>query len=91
MTIVETVLVFAGIPLGLFLILAVAVFGSSTVRRDRYRPGRPWTHPTVWFLPHPSALADAPAVPERRALTTGQPHPETATDTGALGGASGEW
>ncbi len=91
MTIVETSLVFVGIPLGLFLLLAIAVFGSSTMHRDRYRPGRPWTYPPVWFLPHPSALADLPAVRERRALTTGQAQPDTTVDTGGLGGASGEW
>jgi hypothetical protein len=84
MSVLQTVLVFVGIPLGITALLAIAVYGRTSMRRDRYRPGRPWDHPTVWYVPHPSALAH---VPTRPALAAGsmeqQPQP--------LGGASGEW
>ena len=40
MSVLQTVLVFAGIPLGITALLAFAVYGRTSMHRDRYRPGR---------------------------------------------------
>jgi hypothetical protein len=76
-TVVQTVLVFVGIPAGIVSLLGLAVYGKSLVRQpNRYRPGKAWTYPPSWFVPHPDAVA----------------HNETgAMNTTAVGGASGEW
>lgn len=84
MSVLQTVLVFVGIPLGITALLALAVYGRTSMHRDRYRPGRPWEHPAVWYVPHPAALAHMPA---RAALSAGSG--EQAPQR--LGGASGEW
>jgi len=75
-TVVETLLVFVGIPLGIIALIVLAVYGKSLVRQpNRYRPGRPWNYPPTWYVPHPEAVS-APA---------------EAGSTTAVGGASGEW
>jgi hypothetical protein len=95
MSIVETVLVFVGIPAGVFLLMAVLVLGPSAMRAPRYRPGNGWDYDPVWYLPHLRAAdpgptlaagdrSGAPALPGR----VGQ---DAAEPMRASGGASGEW
>ena len=84
MSIVQTVLVFVGIPAAIILALTFAVYGRSMVHQpNRYRPGRPWNYAPAWFVPHPDAVVAVSAA-----------HPQLAagsTTTTAVGGASGEW
>ncbi|MBV9593009.1 MAG: hypothetical protein JO147_04325, partial [Actinobacteria bacterium] len=62
MTIPETVLTFVGIPAAIVLVIAVLVIGPGELRApSRYRPGRPWAHSPVWFIPHPAAIAGSSA------------------------------
>lgn len=62
MTVVETVLVYAGIPVGVLLIVAAVVLVPTAVRSgSRYRPGRPWGHAAAWWLPDPEAVGPLPA------------------------------
>ena len=77
MTVVQTVLVFVGIPAGIIALIALAVFGKSIARQpNRYRPGKSWDYEPAWFVPHPDAVVKrSPA----RSVTT------------AVGGAQGEW
>lgn len=85
MTVVQTVLVFVGIPLGIVALLAVAVYGKSIVRQpNRYRPGRPWGYAPSWYVPHPETVVH-PAGTGARAIEG------AVTSTTAVGGASGEW
>jgi hypothetical protein len=80
-SIVETVLVFVGIPALIVAVLAFGVYGKSLLRQpNRYRPGRPWNYAPAWYVPHPDALVHRPSRPQ---LTAGA--------TTAIGGASGEW
>jgi hypothetical protein len=81
-SIVQTLLVFVGIPAGIIAIIYVAVYGKSMVRQpNRYRPGRPWEYAASWYVPHPDAVVDS-----------GAPSPSGPTpSTTAVGGASGEW
>jgi hypothetical protein len=83
MTIVETVLVFLGIPLGVIALVAVGVYGRSAVHQpNRYRPGKAWSYPPAWYRPHPAAIDDV--VSDHAAI-------EGSSDAVAVGGASGEW
>jgi hypothetical protein len=84
MTVVETVLVFLGIPAAITAVLAAGVFGRSAMHQpNRYRPGRPWRFDSAWYLPHPDAVPDGTSA---RAAIQGSHEP-----TRAVGGASGEW
>ena len=77
MTVVQTVLVFVGIPAGIVALLGLAVYGKTLVRQpNRYRPGKAWTYPPSWYVPHPDAVV---------------PYSDAASATTAVGGASGEW
>jgi hypothetical protein len=49
----ETILVFVGIPLALFVVLALLIFLPGGRKRSRYKPGQPWNHAPVWYEPHP--------------------------------------
>jgi hypothetical protein len=54
-TVAETLLVFAGIPLAIIAVLAVLTLRPEKGhRRLRYKPGQPWEHPPVWYEPHPA-------------------------------------
>jgi hypothetical protein len=94
MSIVETVLVYVGIPAAAFALFALIVLGPGAVRAPRYRPGSSWDYKPVWYLPHPvhsgpvSELRSAGAEqPNARLAVTGTlPNPVEAS-----GGASGEW
>ena len=87
MSIIQTVLVFAGIPLAVVLLVIFAVYGRSTVHQpNRYRPGRGWNYPPAWYVPHPDALEGLVAHPvSNQAAIEGRP------GVTATGGASGEW
>lgn len=51
MSIVEVLLVFAGIPLAVYLIFVIGVYLPHAARARRYRPGDPWEYDPVWFVP----------------------------------------
>jgi len=83
-TVVQTVLVFVGIPAGIIALLVVAVYGKSLMRQpNRYRAGKPWNYPPAWYVPHPDAVLQP--VPVRKQIEAG------ASTTTAVGGATGEW
>lgn len=90
MTVVETVLVFVGIPLGVAGLVAVLVYSAGVRRLPRYRPGRPFEVAPVWFLASPPADPAAdPAAP-----TAGDPARPAVTagpGSGPKGGARGSW
>lgn len=83
MTVVETALIYGAIPLGVVLLVVIAVYGRSAAHQpNRYRPGKPWPFEAVWYIPHPESLDGV--VSDRPAL-------EGKKGTAAVGGASGEW
>lgn len=49
LTWVQTVLIYLGIPVAAFALIAFLVYLPSMIRGPRYRPGRPWTAGSVWF------------------------------------------
>jgi hypothetical protein len=104
MSIVETTLIFVGIPAAAMVLVAAAVYGRAAVRTPRYRPGSPWQFEPVWYLPHPEHPAATghgsghSAGPARSgdalsgAEHSGRALPGQVAETAtASGGASGEW
>lgn len=84
MSVTETILIFALIPIGGYLVLAALIFGPSAAQQPRYRPGRPWTYEPVWYLP-----GDTRAI--TRDDATAAIEGGTPAQSAAAGGATGEW
>ena len=57
MTVAETILVFAGIPLAIIAVLALLIFVPGGRKRARYKSGQPWEHAPIWYEPHPDGPA----------------------------------
>lgn len=98
MNVVQTVLVFVGIPAGIVALLALAVYGRAELHQPtRYRPGKPWPFEPVWYLPHPEHVAAASGAhaaldaAHRPAVEGATPGEQPAPTPAAVGGASGEW
>ncbi|PPK69016.1 hypothetical protein V5P93_001390 [Actinokineospora auranticolor] len=78
MTLVETLLVFAAIPLAIYGVIALLTLREKFAKAPRYRPGQEWEHEPVWWTANPAGLGaahaahhtphnDAPAQPVRTA------------------------
>ena len=76
---VETILVFAVIPLAIFGAVGLSVLRSKFTGTPRYRPGQPWEHPPMWWSANPDGDAGA------------QSTVPSGTSSTARGGASGKW
>jgi hypothetical protein len=79
-SVVETILIYAAIPLAIYGLVALLTLRDKSARAPRYRPGQPWDYPAVWWTANPAG-ADASAVP-----TGGGKARRT-----AKGGARGSW
>jgi hypothetical protein len=76
-TVVETLLVYAAVPLAVTAVLAAFTLRPDPKsRRRRYRPGQPWDHEPLGPAPHGAAAAGG-----HGADTAAQPHDRA----GALG------
>ena len=53
MSVVETILVYGVIPLGIVLVFVVLTLIPGRTKKARYKPGQPWDHQPVWWEPHP--------------------------------------
>lgn len=83
MSVVETVLVFVVIPLGLYGVIALLTLRERFARTPRYRPGQAWDYPPAWWTANPAGVGAQPsAAPEQ---TSGAPKRT------AKGGARGSW
>jgi len=93
MSIVQTTLVFVGIPVAFIALMAVLVYARSTDRTPRYRPGNPWQFEPVWYLPHPDHQGPVSSLPAGHQLDGARPAlaGRAAEPVTATGGASGEW
>lgn len=94
-TVWETVLVFAVLPLGGLLLLALLVVGPGVARAPRYRVGRSWDHDPVWYVARPDVAAPAGSAEGRaaiaaatgRALPYAEPERSASTQTEVTGSA----
>jgi hypothetical protein len=105
LSIIETLVVFAGIPLAVVAVIFGLVYAGSARSNDRrYRPGRPFDFQPVWFLSAPEqqtsaanghAPAHAVSGANRQALTKAEESTAGGTATGPVGdttgGASDRW
>jgi hypothetical protein len=73
--VLETLLVFVGIPVLLFVVIALLVSAPTMARGPRYRPGLGWWSAPVWF----NGPDDADRAVRQATATTGG------------GGASARW
>lgn len=71
----DDLLLYLGIMVGVFVVIAFLVMLPRVIHRQRYRPGRPWPYDPLWF-----AGPDDPDV----AIAGARSLPGT-------GGASAEW
>ncbi|XVV05263.1 aa3-type cytochrome oxidase subunit CtaJ [Actinosynnema sp. CA-248983] len=80
MTIVETVLVFALIPLAIYGVITLLTLRPKATRITRYRPGQEWNYAPVWWSANPAGL-------------NADHHAESSLVPGptARGGARGNW
>lgn len=104
-TVWETVLVFAVLPLAALGLVGVLTFAPGASRTPRYRVGKAWDFEPVWYVARPDVDAPAGSAEGRAAIAAasgpaalpgGVPAhgPASVLDarTGtARGGASGEW
>jgi len=86
LSVLNTFLVFAVIPLAVVAVVAALVFGGSDrVRRARrYRPGRPYDFKPIWFLASPEQVGPAYGGPE-----TGHQATPPAIEPGVIEDSSG--
>ncbi len=63
----QSLLIFLGIPLAVYAVIALLVYAPTWVRSPKYRPGLTWFAEPVWFNPPPQAaqaLAQATPAPD---------------------------
>jgi hypothetical protein len=58
MSVLQTALVFGGIPLAAIALVAAVIYGAAARRRPRYRPDLPFEFAPVWYTA-PPARADS--------------------------------
>ncbi|MFZ0876504.1 MAG: hypothetical protein WAN20_18600 [Pseudonocardiaceae bacterium] len=80
MTSLEVILVLAGAPLAIMILLGLLTVRPKFTRPRRYRPGEPWNHPPVLWTANPEALRDG-TTQHRSRDGSGE----------ARGGARGNW
>lgn len=81
---VETLLVFALIPLAIYGVIGLATMRSKFAGTPRYRPGQEWEHPPLWWSANPDGVGGS------RSHAAVEANAGTATST-ARGGARGNW
>jgi hypothetical protein len=79
-TSLEVILILAGVPLAIMILLGLLTLRPKFTRVRRYRPGEAWDHPPVLWTANPEALRDG-VVPRRGGTGSGE----------ARGGARGNW
>jgi hypothetical protein len=94
MSTLEVIGIFAGIPIGVFLLISLLVMAPDLIRRGSRQPGMSWSGPPEWFGARP---AEAGTPLERTGdspeLESGQPRGGASPEGGVAGrgGAGGQW
>jgi hypothetical protein len=83
-TVVETILVYAVVPLAIIAVLALLTLVRGRRTRPRYKPGQAWDHEPIWWEPHPDGAGGHGN--GHAALPAG-----TTPAAGPRGGARGTW
>ncbi|HUR05572.1 MAG TPA: hypothetical protein VM347_23720 [Nonomuraea sp.] len=85
MNVVETIVVFAVIPLAIYGLAGLLTLRRRSGGAPRHRSGQTWDHPAMWWNAHPDGLGEGhrPAGAGNSAAPEGAPT--------AAGGARGNW
>ncbi|MDT7596501.1 MAG: hypothetical protein QOJ06_2047, partial [Pseudonocardiales bacterium] len=54
----EVILILAGVPLAIMILLALLTLRPKFARTRRYRPGEKWDHPPVLWTANPEVFRD---------------------------------
>ena len=85
MSVVQTILVYAAIPLAIYGVVALLTLRDRVTKAPRYRPGQAWDYPPVWWTGNPAGVGD-------HAGFAAAPTPSGgAAKRTAKGGARGSW
>jgi hypothetical protein len=76
----EVILILAGVPLVIMILLGLLTLRPNFARARRYRPGEAWSYPPVLWTANPEAL--------RNGVAHGRSRDGSG---GACGGARGNW
>lgn len=79
-TSLEIILILAGVPLAIMILLGLLTLRSKFARGRRYTPGEAWSHPPVLWTANPDASRNGVG-PRRGGAGSGD----------ARGGARGNW
>ena len=86
MTVAETLLVYAVVPLAIIAVLALLTLRPDPkARRRRYRPGQPWEHEPLWYSPHTGSVDTGHGVD-----TASTPHGRTQAIGSSVYGETGD-
>ena len=80
MSVIETILIFVGIPAAIYFGVGLFTLRSKFAAAPRYRPGQEWTHQPMWWSANPGGLLTR--APDDEAAPAGSM---------PLGGARGSW
>ncbi|MGH3866117.1 MAG: aa3-type cytochrome oxidase subunit CtaJ [Pseudonocardiaceae bacterium] len=80
MTSLEVILIMAGVPLAIMILLGLLTLRPNFTRAHRYRPGEQWSYPPVLWTANPEAVRDGMAN-----------HRGQNGSGGTRGGARGNW
>jgi hypothetical protein len=79
-TSLEVILIMAGVPLAIMVLLGLLTLRPHFARTRRYRPGEEWSYPPVLWTANPEALRDGV-----------EHHRSRDGSGGGRGGARGNW
>jgi hypothetical protein len=85
-SVVQTVLVYVAIPLGIYAVVALLTLRDRVAKAPRYRPGQSWDHPPVWWTANPAGVG-----PEHAGFAVDAAAPTATPRRTAKGGARGSW
>jgi len=89
MSTLEALLIFGGIPLALFVLIALLVMAPSVAKGPRYRPGLPWWADPEWFGgPRADEGESRPALAAGKGAVS---PPVLGDEPRSEGGASARW
>lgn len=86
MNVVETIVVFAVIPLAIYGLAGLLTLRRRSGGAARYRSGQAWDYPAMWWSANPDGVGHRQAGAENAAENSA---PEGAPT--AVGGARGNW
>jgi hypothetical protein len=86
---VETIVVFAVIPLAIYGLAGLLTLRRRSGGAPRYRSGQAWEYPAMWWSANPEGVGEGHQHAGAGSTVAGNTAPEGAST--AAGGARGNW